>query len=84
MLHVAVTKAHSNIVASTWSNDEAKQYLWVYGLSNDAVFLEDATNEKMFNCAELNKDTTTREYIILKHHTEQFPKRYNQWMYPAS
>jgi hypothetical protein len=48
MLRDAVTQAHKNIVASTWSNDEAKQYLWVHCLSNDAVsnIIEHATNEK--------------------------------------
>jgi len=70
ILRDAVTKAYKCLVASIWTTDEVKQYLWVYGINNDAV--------------ELNKDTMIQEYDILKHHKEQYPKRYQQWRYPAA
>jgi len=46
--------------------------------------IEHATNEKIFNYAALHKDTMIQEYDILKHHKEQYPKRYQQWRYPAA
>jgi hypothetical protein len=46
--------------------------------------VEHATNEKIINYAELNKDTMIQEYHILKRHKEHYPKRYQQWMYPAA
>jgi len=86
LLQNAVTKAHTSITASAWTIEEAKQYLRVYGINNDAIIqiIEHAQNEKIFNYAEMSRDTMTREYSILKHHKDQFPKKYVKWAYPAA
>lgn len=85
-LRHAVTTTHNKLITSTWTNEEAKQYLYVFGLNNEAVskVLEHATNEKIFSYAEANKDAMTLEYNALRHHKERYPMKYVQWQFPAT
>lgn len=68
MLQDALSKAHTKLTSSLWTVDEVKQYLWVYGINNDAVasIIEHATNEKLYAYAERNKDTMPHEFNVMK------------------
>jgi hypothetical protein len=85
LLRNAVKKAHCKLISSQWTSEEAKQFLWVFGLNNEATckVIEHAMNEKIFNYTAANRGTLQREYSILCRHKERFPLKYQQWPYPA-
>jgi hypothetical protein len=86
MLRGAIKLTHENIVTNVWTADQAKHYLWVFGLNNDAISscIEHATNVKLFSLANQFKDQMPRDYNILARHRQQFPSQYDQWICPAS
>jgi hypothetical protein len=66
ILKEAIATTHDNIVSNAWSADQAKHYLWVFGVNNDAIssLIDHATNVKLFNAVERLKDRMPREYNI--------------------
>lgn len=85
MLQQAIQLTHENVVGNLWSNDEAKAYLWVFGINKEAIMacLEHANNEKIFALAEQHKETMHQEYNTILWHKERNPSKYKQWKYPA-
>ncbi len=85
-LQGAVTEAHNNIVGSIWSTEEARQYLWIFGINKEATsqVIEHALNVRMFNFTEQHMATMQREYTILSLHKSKCPNKYNQWAFPAT
>jgi len=37
ILKEAIAKTHDSIVSNAWSADQAKHYLWVFGVNNDTI-----------------------------------------------
>jgi hypothetical protein len=72
MLREAVNAACEILLANRQSNEEAKQYPWVFGLNNDAISscIEHASNAKLFFVAELHKNEMPCEYNTLSRHKE--------------
>ncbi len=85
MLQDAIQLAHQSVVSNEWTNEEAKAYLWVFGLNNEAQTqcLENATNRKICNYTELYRESMHQEYNVLLRHKEKYPAKYEQWEYPA-
>jgi len=86
ILKEAIAKTHDSIVSNAWSADQAKHYLWVFGVNNDTIssLIDHATNVKPFNAAERLKDRMPREYNILARHKQRYPLQYEQWRYPTA
>ncbi len=62
-LRDAVQLTHEKIKTNSWSNEEAKHYLWVFGINNDAItkIIEHALNQRLFEYAENERHTMPRE-----------------------
>jgi len=86
LLKDAVKLANEKLTDGIWSNEEAKQYLWVFGINNDAVtkIIEHTTNQRLFAYAETHKDSIPVEYEVMRCHKERYPTKYGPWLYPAS
>jgi len=85
-LQRAVQRAHDELVQHRWTLDEAKSYLWVFGINFEAVtmILQHATNARIYDYAERHKDTMPNEYGSTKRHKDRYPEKYNRWPYPAA
>jgi len=85
-LQRAVQRAHDELVQHRWTLDEAKSYLWVFGINNEAItmILQHATNVRIYDYAERHKDTMPNEYDSMKRHKDRYPEKYNCWPYPAA
>ncbi len=86
ILQEAVTMAHNQLTRSTWTTEQAKMYLWVRGVNNEAVakVTEHALNERIYAYAEMHQEDMPRQYHYLKLHKERFPQKYQKWAYPAT